>query len=64
VDVFGGLGRAVGNGLTSMLSTAFDAIGATLRTMLDAAQTALPGGLLAVVAFVVLLGLAWNLAKR
>jgi hypothetical protein len=64
VDGLGGLGRAVGDGLTSMMATAFDAIGGTLRTMFSAAQTALPGGLLAVVAFVVLLGLAWNLAKR
>ena len=58
------LGRTVGNGISSVVSTAFDAIGGTLRGMVDTANAMLPGGLLAVVAFVVLLGAAWALAKR
>lgn len=59
-----GLGRAVGEGITSLWTIAFDVIGGTLRGMVAAANSALPGGLLFVVGFVVLVGLAWNLAKR
>lgn len=57
-------GAAVGNGITSLVGGAFNVIGATLRGMFGALNSALPGGLLFVVAFVVLVLLAWNFAKR
>ena len=59
-----GLGRSVGNGITSLVSGAFDAIGAGLRGVVDAGERALPNGLLWVVVFFVLLASAWTLAKR
>lgn len=59
-----GLGRAVGDGVTSVAENAFDAMGSTFRAMFSAANSMLPGGLLFVVAFVVLVALAWTFAKR
>lgn len=59
-----GLGRAVGNGITSLVDTAFDTIGGVLRAMVNSAESILPGGWLLVVAFVVLAAGAWVLAKR
>ena len=59
-----GLGNVVGNGITSLVSTAFDAIGGTLRAMFGMAQSALPGGLLFVVGFIVVLAIFWQFAKR
>ena len=59
-----GLIRSVGNGIASLIEGAFDAIGAALRGIVNAADQALPGGILFVVVFVALLGGAWFLAKR
>jgi len=59
-----GLGQTVGNGITSLVSTAFDAIGGTIRAMFNTAQSALPGGLLFVVGFVAVLAFLWFIAKR
>jgi hypothetical protein len=59
-----GLGQAVGNGITGLVSGAFDAIGAGLRGVVDAGERALPNGLLWAVVFVVLVAGAWTLAKR
>jgi hypothetical protein len=59
-----GLANAVGNGISSVVSTAFDGIGSSLRGIVATANTTLPGGLLPIVAFVVLLGTAWVLARR
>ena len=56
--------RSVGNGITSLVSGAFDAIGAALRGIYHAAQVALPGGLLFVVVFVGLAAGGWFLIKR
>jgi len=59
-----GLGRAVGDGITSLVSTAFDTIGGTIRAIIASASAALPGPLLPAVVFVGLLALAWFLIKR
>jgi hypothetical protein len=59
-----GLARSVGNGITGLVGGAFDAIGGALRGIVYSLNAALPGGLLAAVVFVVLVVLAWNLAKR
>ena len=60
----GGLIESVGNGITGLVAGAFDAIGAALRGMVNAANQALPGGILFLVAFIVLVAGAWTLAKR
>jgi hypothetical protein len=59
-----GLVRSVGNGITSLIAGAFDAIGAALRGMVDAGERALPNGILWAVIFVLLVAGAWTLAKR
>ena len=59
-----GLLRAVGNGITSVVGTAFDVIGGTLRFLVASANNVLPGPWLAIVVFVGLAGTAWVLAKR
>jgi hypothetical protein len=59
-----GLGRAVGDGITSLVATAFDVIGDTVRAMVHVVERTLPGGWLFVFAFVGLAGAAWVLAKR
>jgi phage-related protein len=60
----GGLIESVGNGISSLISGAFDAIGAALRGIVNAGNQALPGGLLFFVVFVALIGGAWYLAKK
>jgi hypothetical protein len=59
-----GLLRAVGNGITGLVSNAFDVIGGTLRYMVDSANNVLPFPWLAIIVFVGLAGTAWALAKR
>jgi hypothetical protein len=59
-----GLSRSVGDGIASVVATAFDAIGGTLRFIVASANDAAPGGLLPVLVFGGLLGAAWLLAKR
>jgi hypothetical protein len=59
-----GLGRTVGNGISGLVSTAFDAIGGTIRALFGLAQGALPGGVLFLVGFVIVVGLLWMWAKR
>lgn len=59
-----GLVGAVGDGITGLVGGAFHFIGGSLRGMVDAANAALPGGLLLVVVFLGLLLIAWNFAKR
>lgn len=56
--------RNVGNGITGLVGGAFDFIGDSLRGMVGAANDALPGGMLLVVVFVILVFAAWQLAKR
>lgn len=59
-----GLFRAVGEGITGLVATAFDVIGDSLRLIVLMLERALPGGWLFVLAFVGLLATAWVLAKR
>ncbi len=59
-----GLGQAVGDGITGLMSGAFDAIGAALRGIVDAGNRALPSGLFWILIFVLLVAGAWTLAKR
>lgn len=59
-----GLLRAVGNGITGLVSNAFDVIGGTLRYMVDSANNVVPAPWLAILVFVGLAGTAWVLAKR
>jgi phage-related protein len=59
-----GLAQSVGNGITGLVSGAFDAIGAALRGIVNAGNQALPGGLFFGVVFVLLVAAAWTLAKR
>jgi len=58
------LGRTIGDGISGLVAGAFDAIGAALRGIVDAAERALPNGLLWAVIFVLLVIGAWTLAKR
>jgi hypothetical protein len=60
----GGLAQSVGNGITGMVGGAFEFIGSSLRGIVHAAEMALPGGMLFVVAFFVLLFVGWNLIRR
>jgi hypothetical protein len=59
-----GFGRTVGDGVASVVATAFDTIGGTIRFIVGSANAALPGGLFPLVVFGGLAGLAWFLAKR
>lgn len=59
-----GLLGAVGHGIAGMIEGSFAVIGGVLRGTVDSLNRALPGGLLALVAFVVLVVAAWQLAKR
>ena len=59
-----GLIRSVGNGITGLISGAFDAIGAALRGIVNAGNHALPYGLFWLLIFVLLISGAWFLAKR
>ena len=59
-----GLAGAVGDGISGLISGAFDAIGAALRGIVNAGNQALPAGLFWVVIFIVAVGAAWALAKR
>jgi hypothetical protein len=59
-----GLIRSVGDGITGLISGAFDAIGAALRGIVNAGNQALPYGLFWALIFFMLVGGAWFLAKR
>ena len=64
LGVMDGLLRSVGSGIAGMIEGSFAVIGAVLRGTVDSLNRALPGGMLAAVAFVVLVVAAWQLAKR
>jgi hypothetical protein len=59
-----GLIRSVGNGIVGLVAGSFELIGGALRGIVRALETTLPGGLLVVVVFIVLLVAGWTLAKR
>jgi hypothetical protein len=56
--------NAIGNGISGLVAGSFAVIGAALRGIVDAMNRALPGGMLAVVVFVVLVVVAFQLIKR
>jgi hypothetical protein len=56
--------QSIGNGISGLVVGAFAVIGQTLRGMVSALDSALPGGLLLAVVFVILVVAAWQLAKR
>ena len=56
--------QAIGSGVAGLVTGALQTIGAVLRGLAETANTALPGGLLGVVAFFALLAGAWVFAKR
>lgn len=55
---------AIGRGITGLVAGSFEFIGDSLRGMVNAANQALPGGLLFVVVFIGLVIGAWQLTKR
>jgi hypothetical protein len=59
-----GFAQAIGQGISGLVAGSFAVIGDTLRGIVDALNRALPGGMLALVVFVVLTVAAWQLAKR
>jgi divalent metal cation (Fe/Co/Zn/Cd) transporter len=59
-----GFAQAIGQGISGLVAGSFAVIGDVLRGMVDAMNRALPGGMLALVVFVVLTIAAWQLAKR
>jgi len=63
-DVFGGLLRAIGNGITSLVGGAWEALGAAANGVFNALHAALPGYWLPVVAVAVTLAVGWQLIKR
>jgi hypothetical protein len=56
--------QAIGNGIAGLVTGALQTIGSVLRGMTESLNTALPGGLFAVVVFFLLLVGAWTLARR
>lgn len=56
--------QTIGEGISGLIHGSFEVIGATLRGIVASLDQALPGGMLALVVFVVLLVAAWQLAKR
>ena len=58
-----GFTQSIGNGITGLVAGSFSTIGFVLRGIVDSLNHALPGGMLAVVAFVVLAVTAWRLRR-
>lgn len=56
--------QTIGWGISGLVTGSLRAIGDVLRGMVDAANSALPGGLLFVAVFCGLLLAGWTLAKR
>ena len=59
-----GLGRLVGDGISSLVSTAVAAIGGALVGIVGALGSVIPSGLLPVVAVIALVGTVWVVARR
>ena len=59
-----GFAQAIGSGIGGLVAGSFSTIGQVLRAIVNSLNRALPGGMLAVVVFVVLAVTAWQLAKR
>ena len=56
--------QAIGSGIAGLVTGALQTIGSVLRSIAATLDATLPGGLLFVVAFVLLLAGAWTLARR
>jgi hypothetical protein len=63
-DVFGGLARAIGEGITGLVGGAFQAIGVAANAIFAMFQSILPGPWLPIVAIAVALALFWQFIKR
>ena len=59
-----GFAQAIGQGISGLVAGSFATIGQVLRGTVDVLSRSLPGGMLAVVVFVVLALAAWQLARR
>ena len=59
-----GFVHAIGQGIGGFVEGSFNVFGSTVRGIVGALNAALPGGLLALVVFVVLLVAAWKLTTR
>ena len=62
--MFGGLIRAIGDGITSLVGGAFEALGAAANGIFDALHALLPGLWLPIVGVAVLIVVGWQLVKR
>lgn len=56
--------QAIGQGISGLVEGSFRVAGDTVRGIVGSLNAALPGGLLALVVFVVLLLAAWKLTTR
>jgi hypothetical protein len=60
----GDFARAIGQGISGFVEGSLSVAGDTVRGIVTSVNTALPGGILALVVFVVLLLAAWKLTTR
>jgi hypothetical protein len=63
-QIFGGLARALGEGIAGLVGGAFQAMGAAVQQIVAIFQGILPGFWLPVVAIAVVLVVGWQLVKR
>lgn len=56
--------QTIGGGIAGLVTGALRGIGDALRGIVAAAESALPGGMLFVVVFLVLVVAGWQLARR
>ena len=59
-----GFAQAIGQGISGFVAGSFAVAGDTVRGIFGALNATLPGGVLAAVAFIVLLVAAWKLTTR
>jgi hypothetical protein len=59
-----GFVQAIGRGISGLVEGSFAVAGQAVRGIVGALNAAVPGGMLAVVVFVVLLVAAWKLTTR
>ena len=59
-----GFVNAIGQGISGFVAGSFAVAGDTVRGIFGTLNAALPGGMLAAVAFVILLVAAWKLTTR
>ena len=64
LNAMDGFAQAIGQGISGLVAGSFATIGQVLRGTVDVLSRSLPGGMLAVVVFVVLALAAWQLARR